>query len=139
MGLKKDNLWIAIEISVTTKAVQEISNIRKCLEAGYDYIICVSSEKKQLSLLKTEAKKSFTMRERERVRFCLPPKVKTILKDLSPTGIVSEKGIVSGLLTKQKQLMNTKEAAEFLGVSKSTLYEWVVQKKIPLYKSRMVN
>ena len=26
------------------------------------------------------------------------------------------------------------EAAEFLGIKKSTLYEWIVQKKVPHYK-----
>ncbi|OGL45868.1 MAG: hypothetical protein A2149_00270 [Candidatus Schekmanbacteria bacterium RBG_16_38_11] len=34
----------------------------------------------------------------------------------------------------QKQLLDTKEAAELLGISKNTLYEWVIQKKVPYIK-----
>jgi len=44
---------------------------------------------------------------------------------ISPA-IVSENGIVSGLITKQKEIMNVEEAADSLGISKNTLYEWVV-------------
>jgi len=50
------------------------------------------------------------------------------------SGIVSEKAIVSGLITKQKELLSTEETAEFLGISKNTLYEWIVQKRIPHIK-----
>jgi len=47
---------------------------------------------------------------------------------------VSEKDIVSGQIKKEKQLLDTKEAAEFLGISKNTLYEWIIQRKIPHIK-----
>ena len=134
VGLTRDDVRVAIEVSSTTKANQEMQNIRKCLEAGYDYIICVSSEEKRLFSLKTEARKYFTMKERERIRFYLPSKVKDFLPSVSPDGNVSEKGIVSEEISKQKQLLDTKEAAELLGISRNTLYEWVVQRKIPYIK-----
>ena len=41
---------------------------------------------------------------------------------------------VSEEISKQKQLLDTNEAAEFLGISKNTLYEWVIQKKGPFVK-----
>ncbi len=127
--LKRDEIKVAVEISDTSRTDYEISNIRKCLEAGYDYVVAVCSDEKFLALLKTEVKKSFSFKERERIRFCLPLKLKDFL-----VSIVSEKGIVSGQITKQKELLNTKETAEFLGISKNTLYEWIVQKKIPYFK-----
>jgi excisionase family DNA binding protein len=127
--LKRDDIKVAVEISDTSKTDYEISNIRKCLEAGYDYVVAVCSDEKFLALLKTEVKKSFSFKERERIRFYLPLKLKDFL-----VSIVSEKGIVSGQITKQKELLNTKETAEFLGISKNTLYEWIVQKKIPYFK-----
>ena len=134
MGIQKDDVRIAIEISATSKVDYEMQNIRKCLEAGYDYVVSVSSDGSRLSLLKTGAKKSFTMRERERIRFCLPSEVKDFLYRVTPQGIVSEKGVVSGRIPKEKQLMDTNEASEFLGISKNTLYEWVVQNKVPYIK-----
>ena len=43
-------------------------------------------------------------------------------------------GIVSKEILNQKQLLDTKEAAELLDISKNTLYEWVIQKKLPYIK-----
>jgi len=41
VGLRKDDMRVAVEISSTTQSEQEIYNIRKCLEAGYDYVISI--------------------------------------------------------------------------------------------------
>lgn len=49
-------------------------------------------------------------------------------------GIDSEERVVSERIPKQKQLLDTKEASQFLGISRNTIYEWVVQKKIPYVK-----
>ena len=133
VGLKRDDMRVAIEISSTSKAEQEIQNVRKCLEAGYDYVLSVCSDDKSLISLKTEFKKSFTVRERERIRVCHFSRAKEHLRDMTP-GIVSEKNIVSGQITKQKQLLDTTEASAFLGISRNTLYEWIIQKKIPHVK-----
>jgi excisionase family DNA binding protein len=133
VGLRKDDVRIAIEISNTSRIDYEISNIRKCLEAGYDYVVSVCEEDKNLSLIKTAVKKSFSFKERERIRFYLPSRLKEFLNSINPA-IVSEKEIVSGQIPKQKQLLDTTEASEFLGISKNTLYEWIVQKKIPYLK-----
>jgi len=81
-----------------------------------------------------EARKLFTLRERERIRFYLPSQVKTFFQSVTPPGIVSDKGIVSEQIKKEKQLLDTKEASEFLGIKKNTLYEWVIQRKIPFIK-----
>jgi excisionase family DNA binding protein len=133
LGLKKDDMRVAIEISSTSKAAYEVQNIRKCLEAGYDYVISVCPDDKQRSLIKREAQKALTLREREQVRFYHSVQVKDFLQATHP-GIVSEKGIDSKEIPKQKQLLGTKEASELLGISRSTLYEWIIQKKIPHIK-----
>jgi excisionase family DNA binding protein len=127
--LKRDDIKVAVEISDTSKIDYEITNIRKCLEAGYDYVVAVSSDEEFLNQIKTAVKKSFSFKERERIRFSLPLKLKDFLM-----GIVSEKAIVSEQITKQKELLSTTETAEFLGISKNTLYEWIIQKKIPYFK-----
>jgi len=48
--------------------------------------------------------------------------------------MVGKKGIISGQIKKEKQLLDTNEASEFLGIKKNTLYEWVIQRKIPHIK-----
>ena len=133
VGLRKDDIRVAVEISNTSRPDYEISNIRKSLEAGYDYVVSVCSDDKFLVLLKTEVKKSFSFKERERIRFFQPSQLTGFLQSISPA-IVSEKGIVSGQISKQKLLLDTTETSEFLGIKKNTLYEWIVQKKIPYLK-----
>jgi excisionase family DNA binding protein len=133
VGLRKDDIRVAVEISHTSKVDYEIANIRKCLEAGYDYVVSVCSDDRFMVLLRTEVKKAFSFKERERIRFFQPSQVNGFLQSISPA-IVSEKGIVSGQITKQKLLLDTTEASEFLGIKKNTLYEWIVQKKIPHLK-----
>jgi len=134
VGLTKNNVRVAIEISSTTQPDQEICNIRKCLEAGYDYILSICDNKESLQAIKKEARKNFTVRERERIRFYIPEQVKGFLSSLDSARIVSEKGIISGQIKKEKQLLDTKGASEFLGISKNTLYEWIIQRKIPHIK-----
>ena len=56
------------------------------------------------------------------------------MHSIGTSGIVSENAIVSGQITKQKEILNSEEAAEFLGISINTLYEWVSQKRIPHMK-----
>jgi excisionase family DNA binding protein len=134
VGLRKNDVMAAVEISDTTRPEQEVPNIRKCLEAGYDYILSVCPDDKDLSQLKTAVKKSFTFKERERIRFYPVSRVKDFLSGVGSPAIVSEKPIVSGQITKEKQLLDTAEASQLLGISRNTLYEWIVQRKIPYIK-----
>jgi len=134
VGLRKDDIRVAIEISSTSRAEQEIQNIRKCLDAGYDYVLSICDDEKILQSIKKEARKSFTAREKERIRFYLSEQVKEFLSSVAPSRIVSEKGIVSGQISREKQLLSISEASEFLGIKKNTLYEWIIQRKIPHIK-----
>ena len=134
VGLRKDDMRVAVEISSASKPEQEVANIRKCLDASYDYVISVSDDEKSLEAIKGLVRKTLTFKEKERVRFYLYGEIKDFLLSLTSGRIVSGKGIVSGQILKEKQLFDTKEAAEYLGISKNTLYEWIIQKKIPYIK-----
>jgi hypothetical protein len=52
VAIEKDSTKIACEISVTTGGDQELGNIQKCLAAGYDPVILISSEKRNLNKMK---------------------------------------------------------------------------------------
>jgi Type IV secretion-system coupling protein DNA-binding domain len=51
VSLERDNLRIAIEVSVYNKVEYEVMNIAKCLEAGYTTILCVSEDKTRLAAI----------------------------------------------------------------------------------------
>jgi len=55
VGLERDGKKIACEISVTTTSEHELSNIQKCLRAGYDTVILCSQEKRTLEKVKSLA------------------------------------------------------------------------------------
>lgn len=46
--LERENLKIAVEVSITTDAVWEVHNIKKCVQAGFSKVISVSGDPKQL-------------------------------------------------------------------------------------------
>lgn len=56
VSLERSGKKIACEISITTTKEQELSNIEKCIRAGYEKVIMCSSEKRNLERIR-----SFTM------------------------------------------------------------------------------
>lgn len=80
VGLEQDGRRIACEISVTSTSEQEITNIEKCLRAGYDRVILCSSEKKSLEKIKLLAQERFDQFEQEKLIFLQPEEVFTYLE-----------------------------------------------------------
>jgi hypothetical protein len=72
VSLEHDGRKIACEISVTTTNEQELSNIEKCLAAGYEKVILCSPEKKALEKIKTFVSQRLKESEKERVLFFQP-------------------------------------------------------------------
>jgi excisionase family DNA binding protein len=134
VGLTLNDYRVAIEISETTDAEHEMGNAQKCIDAGYDYVLCVSDHAKHRAEMKRLAKSVFTLKDRERLKFIAPGGVAKFLMGIVSDFVVSENKAVSTLYSEQKQLLGHTEAAEFLGVSPHTLYEWVSQKKISVVK-----
>lgn len=52
VALRKGEQSIAVEIAVTTSVEHEIGNIQKCLAAGFELVIVVSSDSKTLGSLR---------------------------------------------------------------------------------------
>src|SRR5207249_3935344 len=48
VALEKDNLAIACEIAVSSTPEKELGNVQKCLAAGFDHVVSVSSDNKTL-------------------------------------------------------------------------------------------
>jgi hypothetical protein len=72
IAIDRNGLRIACEISVTTSPKHEIDNLCKCLAAGFDYAVLVSSESSTLRLAKKRFVPELTRAQRDRVRFLTP-------------------------------------------------------------------
>lgn len=70
--LRKGNLSIACEISITTPPDYEVENLRKCLASGYSYVISVSPDEVQLGAIERIAARRLGARELKRVRWFTP-------------------------------------------------------------------
>jgi len=72
VAFEKDGEKIACEISVSSTAEQEIGNIQKCLAAGYDQVLVLSSDKKALRTLEDFVMMNLETAQRDRVHFLAP-------------------------------------------------------------------
>ena len=72
VSLEKSGTKIACEISVTTSPEHEWGNVRKCLIAGYDHVILVSSERAHLRQLQEFVVGELEKRYHEQVAFLDP-------------------------------------------------------------------
>lgn len=125
-------LRIACEVPVTSK-YNEYGNIRKCLDAGFDYVISVSVERKVLEIVERSISKKLNPEELEKVRFLTPEelfiflgeipshqpmdslirgyKVRTTFVEVSPAEAEARRAHVVGILARQLQHQGVETAS----------------------------
>jgi hypothetical protein len=64
IALTKDGRRTAVEICVSTTAIGELHNIRKCVDAGYDDIIWCYSLDSVIQAVRSQLLRTFTESER---------------------------------------------------------------------------
>jgi len=75
--LEKERQTIAIEISVSTDAVWELHNIRKCLAANYSTIVVCATKKKLLQIGK-RIKDDLSLKEQGKIKLLVPEDIATL-------------------------------------------------------------
>jgi hypothetical protein len=65
--LVRDSKEIAVEVSSTTQAVQEISNVKKCLAAGYEKVVTLFMDEEKLQVFEGLLLNDIEEQERSRV------------------------------------------------------------------------
>jgi hypothetical protein len=80
--LTKGKRKIACEITVTTGKDWELGNVKKCLSAGFDTVILVSTEKRNLKSLSGFIEQQLDDKERKRMRYLTPDEVIAYLDEL---------------------------------------------------------
>jgi hypothetical protein len=79
--LVKDKERIAVEVCVTTDPKWEMHNIEKCCKAGFERVISVSGDKKQLEKIRKECEESITDFAQYTVSFLTPDALFTMLDE----------------------------------------------------------
>jgi hypothetical protein len=69
VALEKDQETIACQISVSTPVDQEIMNVKKCLSAGFVYVVLFCEDRKKLGQLRRAAGEEVSEKDSERLRF----------------------------------------------------------------------
>lgn len=69
VGLRKDDLKIAVEISVTNTADYEVSNILKCIEGGYSHVLIYSDKPEHTKEIQRRFKEHKQLEDKANVKF----------------------------------------------------------------------
>lgn len=101
VALEKDGSSVACEISVTTTAEHEVQNIKKCLEAGFNQVIVITSDKKMLGKIKNAAAASLDAQGLSSVQFFLPEDLFMFLEQIAAESEDKE-AIIKGYKVKVK-------------------------------------
>ncbi|MCI5050849.1 MAG: type IV secretion system DNA-binding domain-containing protein [Candidatus Pacebacteria bacterium] len=69
VSLLKDDIRIAIEISVTNRVDYEVQNIQKCLDDNYSLVYMISENEKHLTNIKEQALKTIAKKQHSNIHF----------------------------------------------------------------------
>ncbi|MGB8356676.1 MAG: DUF87 domain-containing protein [Chthoniobacteraceae bacterium] len=72
VALEKIGRKLACEITVTTPIEYEIGNVRKCIEAGFDFVAVVAPDEKKLARAEKAMRSALSAAELEKTQFVTP-------------------------------------------------------------------
>ena len=55
LALEKDGVSVACELCITTGFVHELGNVRKCLDAGFNYVVAITPKPDRLGGLRAQS------------------------------------------------------------------------------------
>ena len=128
--LEGHGVSIACEISVSTGVEHEVGNLTKCLAAGFDFALLISSNETLLDLARAELANADT----SRVRFLTPGGLAAFLEELAdepPRKRAGNKVRIAD--TDDNPLLTTDAAAAYVGMARQTLAEKRVSGESPPY------
>lgn len=129
VSLEKEGLRIACEVCVTTTDY-EVTNVLKCLSAGYDFVSVLISNHKKIRLLESKIDSEISGEDREKVKVFGLTEMLGFLRELT----IQQEQKGSPPVKPTGQRLNFAEACEFFGVTSSTLYRWVREGRVPFYR-----
>jgi hypothetical protein len=88
LGLKRESLTIAVEITVTTTTDHEFGNVKKCLDAGYSRVAVVSPEPERLEAIATAVEAGLGAEAARKVTYHTPDGFIAELRKLAVVEVV---------------------------------------------------
>jgi len=102
---------IACEISVTTGRDHELSNIEKCLAAGYTEIVLVGSNERHIKSLTKFIDENLEENERGKVRYAVPESLIEYLDSLGESPLPTDQMVRGYKVRTVQQAVTPKEAS----------------------------
>lgn len=93
VALRRGEIAIACEISVTTDPQHELGNVSKCLAAGYGVVAMIGEERRQLDAIRRSTTAALTSDQAGRVLYLLPDELLSYLDQLPAEPIVAERSV----------------------------------------------
>ena len=109
VGLEQDGRRIACEVSVTSTEEQELSNIEKCLRAGYDRVILCSPERRALEKIRALVFERIDESNQEKLLFFLPEELFSYLETEAATLAYKEERVKGYKVRVQYQPLEEEE------------------------------
>jgi len=128
VALEKGSRLIACEVSVTTDAEHETQNIQKCLAAGFNDVLLVSSEKKVLTAVRHALVAALSTAQYRQVKFVTPEEAFSFMESLEA------KSTTPSATIDPNELMTAKEVEELLRIDVKTVYSYVKRGLLPYVK-----
>jgi excisionase family DNA binding protein len=128
VALEKGGRRVACEISVTTNAEHEIGNVQKCLAAGFDEVILISSEKKVLTPVRHALVTALSTAQYRQVKFLSPEETFTFLEALEAKAAPTLEA------HSPSDIMTAKEVQELLRIDVKTVYSYAKRGLLPYVK-----
>ena len=128
VALEKGSRSIACEVSVTTDAEHEIGNVQKCLAAGFQEVILISSEKKLLTAARHALVAALSTAQYRQVKFFTPEETFSFIDGLEA------KVAPAAAAPDPSDLMTAKEVEELLRIDVKTVYSYVKRGLLPYVK-----
>ena len=128
VALEKGSRSIACEVSVTTDAAHEVGNVQKCLAAGFQDVIVVSSEKRVLATAKQALAGAVSAAQYRQIRFLTPEETFSFVESLEAAGVTAQP------VPAKEELLTAKEVEDLLRIDVKTVYGYVQRGLLPYVK-----
>ena len=128
VALRRGERSLACEISVSTAADHELGNVQKCLAAGFNEVLLISSEKSLLTTVKHAAIAALAAQQYKLVKFLTPEQVFAYIESQEATAEGRPAAV------DPNEIMTAKEVEELLRIDVKTVYSYVQKGLLPYVK-----